>query len=138
MNRAASPADHTIQSVPCETLDRLCGTEQPSVLKADIEGYELPALHGATAILSDNRLGAVILELKDHGARYGFDEGVMFALMEAHGFAPFTYDPLTRRLRPIEALNRKPANKIFLRNAADAAIRLHRAPRRRLIWGQTL
>jgi Methyltransferase FkbM domain len=43
---------------------------QPFLVKLDIEGYELEALRGATAMLARPTLQAVIMEINASGARH--------------------------------------------------------------------
>jgi FkbM family methyltransferase len=135
-NRAADATEAGGQTVPCQTLDRLLDDEHPTVLKADVEGFELPMLRGASAVLADARLRAVVLELKNHGARYGFDENEIRAQMRTQGFHPHSYDPITRQLIALSDGARRPDNTIFLRDAVEAAERLRSAQARRVIWGQ--
>ena len=137
-NRVTTMHEPAAQTVPCDTLDRLLDGTAPTVLKADTEGFELPVLRGAGAILADRRLGAVVLELKNHGARYGFDEDDVRAMMAALSFSPFSYDPIARRLIQLTECPRRPANTIFLRYPVQAAERLKNAPLRRVIWDRQL
>ena len=44
------------------------------MLKIDVEGYEHEVIAGAAKTLADERLFAILIELRGHGARYGFDE----------------------------------------------------------------
>lgn len=135
-NRAACESDRSIQEVRCGTLDRLCADDVPTVIKADIEGFEVPMLRGAAAVIANPQLSAVVLELKNHGKRYGFDEGEVFSRLAEHGFSPFTYEPFERRLIALNASGRRPHNTIFLRDPMAASTRLTQAPKRRVIWGQ--
>jgi FkbM family methyltransferase len=137
-NRAATAGESGAQSVPCDTLDELLKDDHPTVLKADVEGFELPMLRGAAAILDDPRLQVVLLELKNHGARYGYDEDDVRALLARHGFQSFTYDPVARHLTPLEECECRPHNTIFVRNPALVIDRLRAAPRRRVIWDQRI
>jgi FkbM family methyltransferase len=62
---------------PMTTLDKLAGTlgvESLDVVKADVEGYELNVLRGATSLLEQRRIGALVLESDGHGQRYGTAE----------------------------------------------------------------
>jgi FkbM family methyltransferase len=130
--------DEAGREVACETLDRLLDGQCPAVLKADVEGFELPILRGATVTLAQPSLAAIVLELKKHGARYGFADGEIHQLMTSHGFTPHSYDPFVRRLSAQSESSPRVANVIFLRDPNAAAERLRTAPSRMTIWGQRL
>lgn len=56
----------SVESVTVETLDRFCtdqGIEKIDLLKIDTQGFELPVLRGATNLLTQKRIGAILLEL---------------------------------------------------------------------------
>ncbi|GAB3956148.1 hypothetical protein GCM10028805_45090 [Spirosoma harenae] len=56
----------SIESVPVETLDNFCASQeidQIDLLKIDTQGFELPVLRGATELFQRKQIGAVLLEL---------------------------------------------------------------------------
>ncbi|HEX6695121.1 MAG TPA: FkbM family methyltransferase [Longimicrobiales bacterium] len=80
-------------TVPVTTLDSLLDSALTRVdlLKIDVEGYELHALRGATALLQ--RTACVYFESWDHHcARYGTTAGDVIGLLEDSGFTVFNMD----------------------------------------------
>ncbi|MBN8826540.1 MULTISPECIES: FkbM family methyltransferase [unclassified Spirosoma] len=56
----------SIESVKVDTLDGFCaaqGIDKIDLLKIDTQGFELPVLRGATNLLAQKRIGAILLEL---------------------------------------------------------------------------
>ncbi len=99
--------------VPVKNLDAF--TEiVPLLMKMDVEGFELPALEGAAAMLSNPAQKAIILELNGSGQRYGFNDADIIALLAKNGYEPFAYDPFSRSLAPCEPS--KHENTIFIKD----------------------
>jgi FkbM family methyltransferase len=60
-------AEDAVQMIPLDRIRfRAC-----DLIQLDVEGYELPALIGATATIAQHR-PLIILELLKHGERYGY------------------------------------------------------------------
>lgn len=102
--------------VVLDTLDRLLAGESATMIKIDVEGFELQVLKGAARTLAEPALEALIVEMGDGLARYGDDEDRMFALLAGHGFMPVAYDPSARRLVPLPGRNPRSNNTIFVRD----------------------
>jgi FkbM family methyltransferase len=114
-------------TVPVVTLDNALAGEAPVVMKMDVEGFEIPALRGASATLAAPGPRALVVELNGSGRRYGFEDRDVEAMLAGHGFAEMTYDPFTRALATAIA-PRAPGNAIFVRDRAWFADRLKHAP----------
>jgi FkbM family methyltransferase len=72
--------------VRVDTLDALLGDITPTLLKIDVEGYELPALRGANSVLS--RTAVVYCELvRSNCERFGYGPEDVERLLLAGGFA---------------------------------------------------
>jgi FkbM family methyltransferase len=114
--------------VQVDTLDALLQGRQPTLMKIDVEGYETAVIAGAQATLGAASLHAVVMEINGSGAKFGFDEALIFERMAAHGFAPFTYDPPRRRLVALVAGDVFPENILFVRDLDTLRARLASAP----------
>lgn len=119
-------------TVPVITLDELCGTRIPLVLKIDVEGHELAVLDGAKAVLANPGLRAVVMETNGSGARYGHSDGDLVERMRAAGFLACRYDWNKRRLQPV---GRGGQNTIFVRAPDELSRRCQAAPQFRLVNG---
>lgn len=116
MNRIATSADKGRQIVPLQKLDRILDGQSPTIMKMDVEGFELEALEGAQEILNQHSLLAVQLETV-------CDESS--ALMHAAGFGEFSYDPHTRELH--EGGKLRMSNQLYIRDVSAVRERLRHA-----------
>lgn len=82
--------------VPVERLDDLLtrlGVSSVDYMKIDVEGFELPVLRGAEAIIAASPDIVVQTELVDaHASRYGHSVDTIVALMRGWGLHPFQVD----------------------------------------------
>jgi len=86
--------------IPVVTLDELTAEHPPSLIKADVEGFETEVFAGAGATL---------------------------ARLESFGFRRYGYDPFTREVRAAETKSTV-GNTLYLRDIADVQKRLREAP----------
>lgn len=103
--------------------------ERATILKVDVEGYEVPVFRGAKRVLSDPGLLAVLFEHSPHN-QYGFEVSEIHQILAELGFRPFRYDPLTRTLSHVDVSlkdMRPTANWIFARS--EVADRLASSPK---------
>jgi FkbM family methyltransferase len=114
------------------TLDSLCSSVTPTIVKVDVEGYELGVAKGGRRTFSSPGVRAVIMETNGSGARYGWTDGDLAAEMRDLGFQSCTYDPIARQL---EAGRAGSANTIFVRDVAEMRARVRTARRYHLING---
>lgn len=116
--------------IPVVSLDAAIKDKNPALIKIDVEGFETCVLDGAERLLSSATLKALIIELRGHGARYGFDESVVLDNILAHGFVPCAYDPFTRDLTVVEKSSSKKIGhqEIFCRDLEYVRGRLATAP----------
>ncbi|MEI7870255.1 MAG: FkbM family methyltransferase [Candidatus Methylumidiphilus sp.] len=119
--------------VPVMRLDELVGQDVPLLVKIDVEGHERSVLLGGERTLSDTRLLAVIMETNGSGAHYGHSDEELMNIMRGHGFAPFGYDPFTRKLTGAQQTD---GNTIFVRDWAAIEDRVAHARHYQLINGQ--
>ncbi len=102
--------------VKTETLDRILGNKNPSVMKIDVEGYEVPVLKGAKKTLKKLSLSAVLIETNGSGIRYGYCDEEIVVIMSKNNFFGYSYDPLTRQFCNLEKGYSSPGNTLFIRN----------------------
>ncbi|MBX4216267.1 FkbM family methyltransferase, partial [Candidatus Parcubacteria bacterium] len=102
------------QEVPLRTIDTLCNEEKIgdlAIMKMDVEGFELPALQGATRIFSRGGILAVICEVNNKETRHE-----VIGFMERFGYRPFTLSlkgiPIAL---PTEGVGRIKGNLLFLK-----------------------
>lgn len=78
-----------IESVQVDTIDQFCrkqGIAFIDLLKIDTQGFELPVLRGAEAMLRNRQVGAVLLELNFSVLYEGQSDYLeLLALLRAHG-----------------------------------------------------
>lgn len=127
MNKAVGASYYRGQTieVPQTTLDdALKQSGAPKLIKIDVEGFETEVLRGAQAIMADEQVQAVVMELNGSGSQYGFDENQVHQQMLAFGFRSCGYDPLKRQITDFDAERSDRSNTLYLRNweAAQAEI----------------
>ena len=113
--------------VPVHTLDGLLEGLDPTILKVDVEGYEGAVVEGAETILSNPSLHSIIIELRGHGEKFGFDEDAVLKKLLDYGFRSKEYDPFTRELRDLNGLNTEVGNTLLTRNEDLVMDRLAKA-----------
>jgi FkbM family methyltransferase len=109
-------------------LDAILNGATPAMLKIDVEGFETPVLKGARQTLRKPGLHSVIMELNGSGRRYGFEDRELVEYMYDLGFSTFRYEPFSRELIGISALDCLSGNAIFIRGAREMQARLRQAP----------
>lgn len=125
-------ADEICDQVVCVevvTLDDFLSKESPSFIKLDVEGYELPALLGATAILKKSSLHSLIIETNGSGQRYGYSDLEILDLMFDNGFRSYLYDPIGRRLLDLGRKINSTGNTLFVRDESLIRERIECAPK---------
>lgn len=126
MNRVAvegSDASRLLE-VEVSTLDTILGQRSPSLMKIDVEGYELPVIQGARELLGKESLEAIIMETNDSGNRYGYDNDELLGILASYDFTAYDYSPFDRRLTPKAAQRGESCNTIFVRDMQQTQGRL--------------
>jgi FkbM family methyltransferase len=125
-NHVASTSENENSvAVSMTTLDQELTPGSVTLLKVDVEGFETEVFGGAEQTLKNPALHAIIIEKNGSGNRYGYDESALHAKIRSHGFAPFAYEPLTRRLNPFNEADE--GNIIYIRDLVFANNRLSTA-----------
>lgn len=109
--------------LPVDSLDNVI-QERISLVKIDVEGFEVPVLKGAERHLDDEHLLAVIVETNESGRAYGFSNEEICKQLRAFGYQPFAYDPWNRELTAIPQHATLSGNTIFIRQIAQVEGRL--------------
>lgn len=111
-NHVATSGETDTLEVPVRTLDEIL-PKTPQLIKIDVEGFELPVLRGAGKILTDTALNALIIEVNQSAARYGYSGGEVHKILIGNDFQPFAYEPFTRNLTALSGPNE--GNTLYLR-----------------------
>ena len=96
VNHVAVEGETNTIETRIDSLDSILNDHNPQLLKVDVEGFEHEVFRGATDTLSKSSLKAIIVELVNHGHRYGFDDKEVHTQLLKEGFEPYAYDPFTR------------------------------------------
>jgi FkbM family methyltransferase len=138
-----SESDTVVEKVRLARLDEILQDQSlqgqgPSLIKLDVEGYELPALRGADEVLRSPSLQALIVELNGSGRNYGSEDREIVDHLRSRGFQSVQYAPQTRRLEAAPALGRPGDNVLFVRELGTMQARVREAPTMRLANGATV
>lgn len=115
--------------VDIETLDIVTSDLIPTLIKIDVEGWELEVIRGGLETLQNPKLMAIILELNESGLRYGFSDDQILESLSEFGFQPYSYDPFERILILLQGKNLLSGNTIFIRDVKEVTRRIRTAPR---------
>lgn len=122
-------SDKLAISVRRSTLDSELDSV-PLAIKIDVEGFESQVLEGGMAILQDDNLKVVIIELNGSGSSYGHSDQEIAQKLLDLGFMPMSYEPESRTLSDLKVSHNLVGNTIFVRdpyfvkNRIDSAISL--------------
>jgi FkbM family methyltransferase len=111
-----------VVKVIIRTLDDIFRDNKPLLLKIDVEGYEHAVLKGAKTLLKSASLKAIVIELNGSGMRYGFSDEKIHEELISFGFAPYRYEPFTRKMELLKMPGQ--LNTIYLRNEGWVADRV--------------
>jgi len=86
-------------TVPLTTLDAAVERAAPvSLIKIDVEGFELEVLRGATDLLGRDDPPAWIIEVNGLSERYGAGDAAIEEIFRRHDYGMYLYDARTNRL----------------------------------------
>jgi FkbM family methyltransferase len=122
VNRVVSKEDAETPSteVAVSSLDDISGDMRPEMIKIDVEGFEQEVVAGGKKTLADPSVNVVIMELRGHGERYGFDDHTVDKQMRAFGFEAYFYDPFTRCISLRAEDRGNLGDMLYIRNIAKA------------------
>lgn len=107
-------------------LDDVLKDKCPTVIKLDAEGYETNILKGATNILNNPSLIAIIVELNGSGERYGIKDTEIHELLKNKGFNSYQYNPSKYELKSLEDKFNEISNTLYLRKLDEINNRISR------------
>jgi FkbM family methyltransferase len=91
------------------------GTLKPTLIKIDVEGFEVSVLEGLGTILDGNV--AVVIEVSPHWLqRAGSSAKRLFAILQSHGLEPYSFETIQGRtscLLAVEPLNNIPDDEQY-------------------------
>jgi FkbM family methyltransferase len=126
-----SKGQQTVEIV-IDKLDSIVKRNIPTLIKIDVEGYEIYALKGARNILADDNCNAIILEINSLSDRYDTSESDLLKFLSDFKFYPYKYDPITRSLDKINGINLEQTNTIFIKDFDFVKSRIHSS--KKLSW----
>ena len=100
----------------------------PDVVKIDVEGFETEVINGGLNTLRNIKVNVLLIELRNHGKRYGFNEKKLFDSILALDFNAYSYDPFERKIHKWQNNNEnKIGDIIFIRDIQEAKERIESA-----------
>lgn len=84
--------------VPVKRLDAILPEGEISLLKVDVEGFELAVFQGAEISMRAGRLPVILFEMNHSYERYGVTEAQIFGFLREHGYQIARYEHDARRL----------------------------------------
>jgi len=115
------------ESVPVKRLDDIAAGRSIDFLKIDVVGFEYHVLRGAQHVLADPALKAVIVGCLRRSANFGASPQATLEQITSHGFFPVHYDPATRKLERLEAIDYD-HKLLFIRDFEAMGQRVRSAP----------
>jgi FkbM family methyltransferase len=128
VNHVATEEETNTIDISVETLDSVT-TRVPALLKIDVEGFETEVLNGASNILANSDLKAIIIELNGSGKRYGYDENKIHEKLLGLNFRPFTYNPQGKVLTEASSYINSDGNGLYIRDVEYVMDRIENSGR---------
>ena len=103
------------EKVDVVTLDSLSEKFSATILKIDVEGYELNVLKGAKNLLESNLLHSIIIELNEYNAQDNSTK-LIHEILSFHSFRRYRYQPFSRSLVKLEGIPFESGNAIYIKD----------------------
>jgi FkbM family methyltransferase len=115
----------SVTDVSVVPLDEILVNRVPLLMKIDVEGFEKEVLDGASNVLNNPKLKAIIIELNGSGKRYGYsDEAIHLSLINRH-FKAYRYQPYLRELIELQTFGN--TNTIYVKDLTFVTERIRSA-----------
>lgn len=102
--------------VGVDKLDNIVNDQEISLIKIDVEGYELQVLLGARNVLLSNSLQAIIIEINSSTSLYGNKFNSVYTLLKKYSFNCYKYCPTNRLLINVNNSEYLNGNVIFIKD----------------------
>ncbi len=99
--------------VKVSTLDNELDKDNQYFFKIDVEGFEYNVIEGASAVLLNNSVSAIIIELNGSGEEFGHSNEDIHKKLLSFGFFAVAYEPQTRNLTELKSYNQNGGNTIL-------------------------
>ncbi len=116
--------------VKVSTLDTELDKDNQYFFKIDVEGFEYNVIEGASKVLSNNNVSAIIIELNGSGEEFGYNNEDIHKKILSYGFVAVAYEPKTRNLTELKSYNENSGNTIYVKDIALISSRCKAAPKR--------
>lgn len=131
--RADTPGAIDVQ---VKKFDSVIDIVKHSLVKIDVEGFEIEVLKGMTVALSNPNLQTILIETNNSGKRYGVGNEDIHSFLVDRGFQPFLYDPWHRALIAFDpTVHSSNKNTVYTKNKGDCEFRV-KAARKFTIHGE--
>ncbi|MGV3660394.1 MAG: FkbM family methyltransferase [Prosthecobacter sp.] len=84
--------------VPVKTFDSLAPQEEITLMKVDVEGFELSVFRGAIQTMQAGRLPVILFEMNHSYLRYGVSADDIFTFLRSAGYRIARYEHDSRRI----------------------------------------
>ena len=120
------PADDEVDEIEVAPIQSLVGDVSFAMGKMDVEGYELPALHGATEMLKRQNPPVWLLEVNQCSEAYAYGALELAGFLREYGYFPVRYRAKKGCVLPAEPDWQQEQNVLFVSeaHASDVQARL--------------
>ena len=113
-NHVAIDSDTTTETIMMDSFDHIIKINRPTLIKIDVEGFEMEVINGMEKALNNNNLKAILIELNGSGKRYGINESDIHEKFLIQGFKPYKYLPFQRLLKEVDFYGEN--NTLYIRD----------------------
>ena len=110
----SSKTEEKVIQVKVNSLDSVVVLDKPTIIKIDVEGYELEVIKGSINTLKSNYCIGVILEINGSNNKYGYKDSSLVKVLNELEFKPYHYDPFQRVLT--SCIINEAQNYIFIKD----------------------